>query len=118
MPTQYIVIERSYIYNDETYDRSEGGEPRKLFDTLEEAQKYARQLNLETFESHSHLYEVHEDYCNWEAAQKLPQVDWRASEPERERQKKVFEKARAQLLKESFAKQGPLDIFFVLPIDA
>lgn len=60
MPTQYIVIERSYIYNDETYDRSEGGEPRKLFDTLEEAQKYARQLNLETFESHSHLYEVHE----------------------------------------------------------
>jgi len=41
----YIVIERTLRYNDEYYRFMNGGSPRKLFPTNEQAANYCRKLN-------------------------------------------------------------------------
>lgn len=44
---KFVVSEYSYEYNDEGYNRSEGGIPVGIFDTMEEAEVFMKKATLE-----------------------------------------------------------------------
>ena len=51
MKTYYIVQEKGFEYNDETYDMQEGGTPVKVFDNEEDAKDAADKLNFKKLSS-------------------------------------------------------------------
>lgn len=91
--TKYIVLERSYEYNDETYDASEGGEPKVVFDTKVAAEKEAKRLNDDTWRTHEYLYEYHDRY--YDAIHK-----------------------HGMSIKDAASVLGSLNIFYVMPVEA
>jgi hypothetical protein len=93
MAKKYIVLERSYEYNDETYDVGEGGEPKVIFDTKAEADKEAKRLNDDSWRTHEYLYEYHDRY--YDAIQE-----------------------NDMSVKDAVSVYGPLEIFYVKPVEA
>lgn len=47
--TYFVLMERGFSYNDETYIPCEGGNPSKIFSSKEDALKAAEKKNIETF---------------------------------------------------------------------
>lgn len=43
---KFVVMEQSYRYDDENYNKEEGGEPKKIFAVLSTAQAYKRELTI------------------------------------------------------------------------
>jgi hypothetical protein len=93
MPKKYLVMERVYEYNDETYDERDGGTPKTLYDDKADAEKEATRLNKLTWKTHGYLYEYHEDYYD-----SLREEDLN--------------------IEEAVKKQGPLDVFYVSSVEA
>lgn len=48
---KFIVSEYSFEYNDEGYDKSEGGIPVGIFDTMEDAEVFMKKATLRKVES-------------------------------------------------------------------
>lgn len=49
---KYVVMERGYEYNDEISYQTEGGYPNHLWDTEEQANRYALEKNIEALKNH------------------------------------------------------------------
>ena len=49
--TGYVVVEKSYFYTDEYFADAGSGMPRRIFDTLEDAQKQVDALNVDACRS-------------------------------------------------------------------
>ena len=51
MSKAYIVVERTFSYNDETYSQEEGGTPKTVFLDKKEADEKALDLNIKKLKS-------------------------------------------------------------------
>lgn len=60
MSTAYVVLERSFDYNDETYEAESGGNVVRAFTSREDAEKFAIEKTIADFDSGNH-YRYH--YC-------------------------------------------------------
>lgn len=61
----YIVVEKSYFYNDEYYTEADGGMPEKAFETRQEAEAAALELDITIcFTGHYRLWETEECFDN------------------------------------------------------
>ena len=60
----YVVLKRNYEYNDQTYDRTEGGNVVIGFKTLEKAQDYATKETVDFIRTHG-LYYYYDQYFTY-----------------------------------------------------
>lgn len=94
MSKKYIVMERGYEYNDENYSDGNGGSPKKIYNTKEEAVTEMKALNANSWKTHSHLYEY-----NYEDGYKDLIND------------------EGKTIEEAVKEIGPMDVFYVVAVE-
>jgi hypothetical protein len=70
MQKAYIVMKKGYEYDDSIYNQTDGGTPKTICFTLEDAKQKVKELNIEAYKEISitdYAYEYNELVsCDWE----------------------------------------------------